>query len=81
MRSKELDLHAYDSDKIKLGYLDVYDPILAPWVDKEAKLLEIGVRKGGSLQLWRDYFPRGIIVGIDSNAAGAFRPRRAYPGI
>lgn len=74
MRSKELDLETYDSDKIKLGYLDVYDPILAPWVDKEAKLLEIGVRKGGSLRLWRDYFPQGIIVGIDLRLPKHFVP-------
>src|SRR6476660_10139612 len=74
MRSKQLDLETYDSDKIKLGYLDVYDPILAPWVDKEAKLLEIGVRKGGSLRLWRDYFPQGIIVGIDLRLPKHFVP-------
>jgi hypothetical protein len=38
---------------------------LIPWIDKEIKLLEIGVHKGGSLHLWRDYFPRSTIIGID----------------
>jgi hypothetical protein len=65
LRSKELDLNAYDTDKIKLRYLEVYDPILAPWTGKNIKLLEVGVCEGGSLKLWRDYFPRGTIVGID----------------
>jgi hypothetical protein len=65
MRSKHLDLDAYDTDKIKLRYLEAYDPILTRWTDKEVKLLEIGVREGGSLKLWRDYFPRGTIIGID----------------
>jgi hypothetical protein len=65
MRSKELNLSAYDTDKIKFSYLEIYDPILAPWVDKDVKLLEVGVHRGGSLKLWRDYFPRGTIVGID----------------
>jgi len=65
MRSKELNLDSYNTDKITHGYLQVYDPIFAPWVDKEIKLLEIGIRKGGSLQLWRDYFRRGFIIGID----------------
>jgi hypothetical protein len=65
MRSKELNLQSYNTDKITHGYLDVYDPILAPWVDKEIKLLEVGVREGGSLQLWRDYFRLGVIIGID----------------
>jgi hypothetical protein len=65
MRSKELNLSAYDTDKTKLGYLEIYDPVLAPWVHKNVKLLELGVHRGGSLKLWRDYFPRGIVVGID----------------
>src|SRR5437660_10309843 len=65
MRSKRLNLDAYETDKIRLGYLDVYDAITAPWIDKEIKLLEVGVYQGGSLKLWRDYFPRGTIVGID----------------
>ena len=53
----------------------MYDRILTPWLDKEIKLLEIGVRKGGSLQLWRDYFPRGTVVGIDLKP-----PERFVPG-
>ena len=65
MRSRQLNLAAYDTDKIGHYYLETYDPILAPWLDKEIKLLEIGVRKGGSLKLWCDYFPRATIVGID----------------
>jgi hypothetical protein len=40
MRSKRLDLSAYDSDKIKHGYLGLYDPVLTRWIDKEITLLE-----------------------------------------
>jgi hypothetical protein len=29
------------------------------------KLLELGVNQGGSLLLWRDYFPKGLIAGLD----------------
>jgi hypothetical protein len=65
MRSKQLNLDSYNTDKIKHRYLDVYDPILVPWLGREIKLLEIGIYKGGSLQLWRDYFPLASIVGID----------------
>jgi hypothetical protein len=46
MRSKELNLHSYNTDKITHRYLDMYDPVVAPWVDKEIKLLEIGIRAG-----------------------------------
>jgi hypothetical protein len=74
MHSKQLDLGRYDTDKIKHSYLDFYDPILARWTDREIRLLEIGIYKGGSLQLWRDYFPRGIIVGIDVKLPEHFKP-------
>ena len=74
MRSKLLNLDAYDTDKIKHGYLDVYDPILAPWVNEEITLLELGVDRGGSLKLWRDYFSRGAIVGTDRKLPPDFRP-------
>jgi hypothetical protein len=74
MRSKELNLDSYNTDKVTNRYLDVYDPILAPWVDKKIKLLEIGIRKGGSLQLWRDYFQLGIIIGIDIKLPEHFVP-------
>ena len=74
MRAKQLNLGAYDTDKVKHHYLDVYDPILGAWRDNEVKLLEIGVHRGGSLQLWRDYFPRGIVVGIDLKLPENFVP-------
>ena len=57
-----------------MGYLDVYDRILVPWLDKEIKLLELGVYQGRSLELWRDYFPRATIVGIDLELPGGFVP-------
>lgn len=72
MRSRALDLERYDTDKIGAGYLDWYDPILAPLVDRPIDLLEIGVHKGGSLRLWRDYFPKGRITGIDLRAPDGF---------
>jgi hypothetical protein len=74
MRSKQLDLSAYDSDKIKHGYLGLYDPVFTRWIDKEITLLEVGVRRGGSLRLWRDYFPRGTIIGIDRRLPEHFQP-------
>src|SRR5256886_11511099 len=74
MRSKQLNLGSYNTDKITHRYLEVYDPILTQWMGKEIKLLEIGVHKGGSLQLWRDYFPLGTIVGIDLKLPERFEP-------
>lgn len=67
MRSNELDLKKYDSDKIISGYLDVYDRLFERLVQQPIKLLEVGIYHGGSLRLWRDYFPNGNIVGVDLN--------------
>ena len=63
MRSEQLALDRYDTDKIDNRYLERYDPILKPWVNKKVKLLEIGIDKGESLLLWRDYFSLGTIGG------------------
>jgi SAM-dependent methyltransferase len=65
MRSAALDLGSYDTDKTASGYLREYDRLFAELVDQPIRLLELGVRTGGSLQLWRDYFPAAHIVGID----------------
>jgi hypothetical protein len=67
-------LSAYDTDKIQHHYLELYDPILSCWTDKDIKLLEIGIHKGGSLKLWRDYFPHGRIIGIDLKLPRGFVP-------
>ena len=72
-RSTQLSLEQYDSDKISGGYLERYDPVFEPWVDKPITLLELGVYKGGSLLLWHDYFPVGQIVGIDINPPREFK--------
>lgn len=49
----------------KHNYLPFYEQFLAPLRDKPITLLEIGVDKGNSLRMWRDYFQRGRIVGMD----------------
>ena len=64
-RSEELDLDRYDTDKVPNGYLRTYDRIFEPLIDRPVRVLELGVRSGGSLRLWRDYFPNGTIAGLD----------------
>ena len=47
-------------------YLEAYDRHLSRFRDTRVRLLEIGVQKGGSLQIWRKYFgPHAVIFGID----------------
>lgn len=47
-------------------YLGIYERYLKGYRGSDIKMLEIGVNKGGSLDLWRDYFgPSAKIFGID----------------
>jgi len=47
-------------------YLPIYERYFAPWRNRPLRFLEIGVSKGGSLQMWRQYFgPEAVIFGID----------------
>jgi len=57
-----------DTDKSP-GYLREYERAFSNMVDKEVRLLELGVYKGGSLLMWRDYFPKGVIIGLDRKIA------------
>ena len=61
----QFDFRAYGSDKIESGYMSVYERLFQPLVGQPVALLELGIFKGESLRLWRDYFPRGTIVGLD----------------
>ena len=51
-----------------LHYLPLYDRYLAQYRGTSVRMLEIGVYKGGSLHLWREYLgPKAVIFGIDIN--------------
>ena len=51
-------------------YLPLYDRYFSSFREKKIKFLEIGVCKGGSLQLWRNYFgDDSIIFGIDIDSS------------
>lgn len=47
-------------------YFPIYEKHFSPWVNKSLLFFEIGVYRGGSLQMWKKYFgPHVRIVGID----------------
>jgi cephalosporin hydroxylase len=55
-------------------YLDIYERHFSPYRNTPFKMLEIGVSKGGSLEMWRQYFgDKATIFGIDINPACADR--------
>jgi hypothetical protein len=50
-------------------YLRKYEDLFAPLRDQKFNLIEIGVFNGTSLKMWKSFFPRATIVGIDINPA------------
>jgi hypothetical protein len=46
-------------------FTEVYEHFFFPLKNTATRILEIGIAGGGSLEMWRDYFPRATIYGID----------------
>lgn len=58
----------YKCEKYSLcNYTPFYDALFNKYRDKEFNLLEIGVSKGASMRMWRDYFRNANIFGIDTD--------------
>ena len=55
----------YKSTKDWAGFLEIYSNYFKDYKDKEINILEIGIDKGESLKIWRKYFTRAKICGID----------------
>jgi predicted O-methyltransferase YrrM len=53
------------------SYLEPYEELFAPRRQTARRVLEVGVQTGGSLLLWRDYFPAAEVVGVDRNPSPA----------
>lgn len=72
----------YPTDKNTVhSYLDVYDKLFSSYKDEEFSFLEVGVREGGSIRLWGDYFSRAKIYGydiVDGAYKGIFNERTSY---
>jgi len=48
-------------------YTEIYGPLFEHLRYEPVRLLEVGVRWGGSLAMWRDFFPNAVIYGVDIN--------------
>jgi hypothetical protein len=62
---KRIDPASFDSEMKESYHLKEYERCFEHLVDREIRLLELGVYRGKSLLLWRDYFEKGRIVGLD----------------
>ena len=63
---KEIGLK-YPTNKNDYGFLDIYEKYFQSLRDQKLNILEIGVDKGDSLRLWREYFINSNICGLDIN--------------
>ena len=63
-------------------YFDIYERYFSRFRDRPIRMLEIGVFRGGSLRMWKEYFhPDSTIVGIDidpSCAAHEIADKKVY---
>jgi hypothetical protein len=62
----------YGTDKQTNGhdYVTVYDSLFGKFREDTFNFLEIGICRGKSHKMWRDYFPNATIYGIDIIAYG-----------
>ena len=58
-----------DKCRYRHNYLQKYEFFLRDWKEKSLRLLELGVFKGGSERMWKRYFPRAQIFGVDIDEA------------
>ena len=63
----------YSTDKQDHNYLQYYDEWFKQYKDKKISLLEIGLENGHSIKLWKDYFTKASIYGMDINDGGYFK--------
>jgi hypothetical protein len=63
--------HGTDKSSQHHGYADIYEQYLFKWQSRLVDLLELGiggydtVKGGASLKMWLDFFPCGLITGVD----------------
>ena len=60
-----VDLFKKYPSKGKLHFLKIYENYFKNFKNKKINILEIGVHEGKSLMIWKDYFPKANIVGVD----------------
>jgi len=71
MKNRKLADIFFSSPKLSIkndSYFDTYESIFNSYVGKPITFMEIGVFKGGSLHMWKEYFGDAArIIGVDLN--------------
>lgn len=61
---QDRDFQNTDKDSVH-SYIGHYEQVLSEYRQKEIRMIEVGVQGGISLLMWRKYFEKGEITGID----------------
>jgi trans-aconitate methyltransferase len=67
--------HATDKNTIH-SYGPFYEERLKPYQDSAEAVLEIGIQHGVSLRLWRAFFTKAVIYGVDNDPKTLFQEER-----
>ena len=59
------DKYGTDKGSVVHHFCGLYENVLLPVRTTATRICEIGVHKGASLRMWRDFFPNAVIYGID----------------
>ena len=59
------DLGAHTDKSWAHQYLHVYQALFEPIRTKATTVLELGIWEGHSLRMWRDYFQKATVYGVD----------------
>lgn len=65
MKLSEIVDHTCTDKNSRHSYLDVYQDLMGSKRDSAESILEVGIEKGGSIRLWRDFFKNATIYGLD----------------
>lgn len=57
----------YNTDKYQHGFIDRYKEYFDSIKNSAKNILEIGIKNGESLRLWKEFFPNANIYGLDIN--------------
>lgn len=74
----EISLSAGTDKATTHSYIPFYEYKLEMWRDVNFNLIEIGVGQGCSLKMWREYFSKARIIGIDINDAAQIEGVEIY---
>jgi len=70
------DFYKTDKGTLFHNYTSIYESLFEPLRQLPLKILEIGIDRGYSLCMWREYFPNATIYGYDINKIKQRKARR-----